>query len=36
LYRLSAMFSRKRRRSGRPKPEQAHANRGNSYNLLKG
>ncbi len=27
LYRLSAMFSRKRRRSGRPKPDQAYANR---------
>jgi hypothetical protein len=36
LYRLSVMFSRKRGRSGRPKPEQAHANRGNSYNLMKG
>ena len=27
LYRLSDMFSRKRGRSGRPKPEPAHANR---------
>jgi hypothetical protein len=25
LYRLSAMFSRKMGRSGRPKPEKAHA-----------
>jgi len=36
LYRLSAMFSRKRGRSGRSKTEQAHANRGNSCNLMKG
>jgi hypothetical protein len=36
LYRLSAMFSRKRGRSGKLKPEQAHANRGNSCNLMKG
>ena len=36
LYRLSAMFSRKRVRSGKPKPEPAHANRGNSCNLMKG
>jgi hypothetical protein len=27
LYRLSAMFSGKGGRSGRPRPEQAHANR---------
>ena len=27
LYNLSAMFSRKKGCSGRPKPEQAHANR---------
>ncbi len=36
LFRLSAMFSRKRVRSGKLKPEPAHANRGNSYNLMKG
>jgi hypothetical protein len=36
LLRLSAMFSKKRRRSRRPKPEQTHANRENSYNLMKG
>ena len=36
LYKLSAMFSRKKGRSVRPKPEQAQANRGNSYNLTKG
>jgi hypothetical protein len=36
LYSLSAMFSRKKGRSGRPKPEQAHANRQNSHNLTKG
>jgi hypothetical protein len=36
LYRLSARFSGKRGRSGKPKPAQAHANRGNSYNLIKG
>ena len=28
LFRLSDMFSKKRRRSGRPKPGQAHANGG--------
>jgi hypothetical protein len=36
LLRLSVMFSKKRRRSGRPKPEQAHANRGNSCTFMKG
>ena len=36
LYRLSDMFSRKRRRSMRPKPEQANVKRGNAYNLLTG
>ena len=36
LSRLSAMFSGKRGRSGKPKPGPAHANRGNSYNLMKG
>jgi hypothetical protein len=36
LYRLSDMFSKKRGRSGKAKPGQARANRGNSYNLMKG
>ena len=36
LYRLSDMFSRKRGRSGKLKPEPTHVNRGNSCNLLKG
>ena len=36
LHRLSARFSRKRRPSGRPKPEPAQADRGNSSNLMKG
>ena len=36
LYRLSDMFSKKRRRSGGSKPEPAHVTRGNAYNLLKG
>jgi hypothetical protein len=36
LYRLSTLFSRKRVRSGKPKPGPAHANRWDSYNLMKG
>jgi len=36
LFRLSAMFSTKRVRSGKPKAEPAHANRGNFYKLMKG
>ena len=34
LYRLLDRFSRKRRRSGKPKPEPAQADRGNSANLM--
>jgi hypothetical protein len=33
LFRLSVMFSRKRRRSGSPKPDQVHINRENSPTL---
>lgn len=36
LYRLSAMFSRKRLRSGKLKPEQIHANRGKCNTLMTG
>ena len=36
LYSLAAMFSRKKGRSGRPKPEPAHANRQNFHNFMKG
>jgi len=34
LYRLSTMFSGKGGRSGRPKPDQDQANRGNFHNLM--
>lgn len=36
LFRLSAMFSRKRVRSVKPKPEPAHATRRNSCKLTTG
>jgi hypothetical protein len=36
LYRLSAMFSRKRVRSAKPKPEPGRASLGNLNNVMKG